>query len=59
MKNLTLTQTNKDGIAVICPNGMVKFYNMDGSRNENCPSGFYNSKDLEFYKENYIVRFSN
>lgn len=58
MKNSTFTQTIQQ-IAVICPNGIVKFYNMDGSRNENHPSGFYNSKDLDFYKKNYIVRFSN
>jgi len=38
---------------------MVKFYNPDGSRDMNNPDGFYNSKDLDFYKENYIVKFSN
>lgn len=50
---------DKHGIAVICSSGMVKFYNIDGSRNENHSIGFYNSKDLSFYKKNYIVRFSN
>lgn len=44
-------------IAKICLNGMVKFYNSDGSRNNNHPTGFYNSKDLIFYKKNYQVIF--
>ena len=38
---------------------IVKFYNSDGSRNMEHPDGFYNSRDLDFYKKNYIVKFSN
>lgn len=38
---------------------IVKFYNPDGSRNMEHSDGFYNSKDLDFYKQNYIVIFSN
>ena len=41
--------------AKICNNGIVKFFNTDGSRNTQHPSGFYNSKDLNWYKENYNV----
>ena len=51
--------TENKPIVVICPNGIVKFYNIDGGRNMKHPSGLYNSKDLGFYKENYIVKFSN
>lgn len=39
--------------------GIVKFYNIDGSRNMNHPDGFYHPRDLDFYKQNYIVKFSN
>ena len=47
-------------IAVISTfTGTVKFYNSDGSRNMEHPDGFYNSRDLDFYKKNYIVKFSN
>jgi len=38
---------------------IVKFYNSDGGRNMEHPDGFYDSKDLDFYKQNYIIRFSN
>lgn len=51
--------TENKPIAVICNNAIVKFYHPDGSRNMEHSTGFYNSKDLDFYKENYIVRFSN
>lgn len=44
---------------IICKNSIVKFYNIDGGRNMDHPTGFYNSNDLEFYKKNYIVKFSN
>ena len=51
--------TENKQIAVICPNGIVKFYNLDGTRCKQHPSAHYNSRDLDFYKENYIVKFSN
>lgn len=51
--------TENKPIAVINPNGIVKFYNLDGSRNIKHSDGFYNSRDLDFYKKNYIVKFSN
>lgn len=38
---------------------MVKFYNTDGSRDEEHPTGFYNSKDLGFYKESFTLKFIN
>jgi hypothetical protein len=46
---------NKEQMVIICPNGLVKFYNIYGSRNMEHPNGFYNSSDLDFYKENYKV----
>lgn len=53
-------KTENKPIAVISTfTNMVKFYNPDGSRQEEHPTGFYNSRDLDFYKENYIVKFSN
>lgn len=42
-------------IAKICANGMIKFYNHDGSRNKNHSLGFYNPKNLKDLKENYNV----
>ena len=39
--------------------GIVKFYNPDGSRDMEHPDGFYHAGDLDFYKQNYIVKFSN
>lgn len=51
--------TENKPIVVINSNGIVKFFNIDGSRNSEHPTGFYHSKDLEFYKQNYIVKYSN
>ena len=52
--------TEKKPIALISTfTGIVKFYNTDGSRNMNHPDGFYHPRDLYFYKQNYIVKFSN
>ena len=52
--------TENKPIAVISTStGIVKFYKPDGSRNMLHSDGFYNSRDLDFYKQNYIVRFSN
>ena len=53
-------KTENKQIAVISKfTGIVKFYNSDGSRNKEHSDGFYNSRDLDFYKKNYIVKFSN
>ena len=53
-------KTENKPIALIFPFiGMVKFYNPDGSRNTIHSDGFYNSRDLDFYKQNYIVILSN
>lgn len=45
----------KKPYAKIGSNGLVHFYNTDGTRNEEHPTGFYNSKNLEFYKQNYNI----
>lgn len=45
-------------IAVICKNGIIKFYNADGTRNTDHATGFYNAKDLVFYTKNYRVTFN-
>ncbi len=42
-------------IAKICPNGLIKFYNPDGSRNLNHPTGFYFPRNLNALKKDYIV----
>ena len=39
----------------ICPNGIIKFFNPDGTRNKDHATGFYNSKDKAFYKTNYEI----
>jgi len=53
-------KTENKPIALISTfTGIVKFYNPDGSRNMLHSDGFYNSRDLDFYKQNYIVKFSN
>lgn len=49
--------TKNKPIAVICPNNIVKFYTPDGRRDMNHSTGLYKSKDLDFYKQNYIVKF--
>ena len=36
---------------------MVYFYKSDGSRDTKHPNGFYNNRDLDFYNQNYIVKF--
>ena len=52
--------TENKPIAVISTfTGIVKFYNPDGSRDTLHSDGFYHSKDLDFYKQNYIVKFFN
>ncbi len=43
-------------VAVICANGIIKFYNSDGSRCENHPSGFYRPKFLNQLKKDFIVK---
>jgi hypothetical protein len=48
----------KKEIAIICPNGIIKFYNSDGTRKENHPTGFYNPKYLNQLKKEFIVKFS-
>jgi hypothetical protein len=39
----------------LCPNGMIKFYNTDGTRNEKHPIGFYRQSDIKFLKQDYEV----
>ena len=45
-------------IAVICPNGFIKFYNSDGTRKTEHPTGFYNPKNLEQLKKYFIVKYA-
>ena len=60
VKLTTIKKTEDKPIAVISRfTGMVKLYNYDGSRNSEHPVGFYHQKDLDFYKQNYIVKFAN
>lgn len=50
--------SNKKTI-IIHPNGIIKFFDKKGLRDKGHPSGFYRSKDLYFYKENFNVKFSS
>jgi hypothetical protein len=54
-----MNKKNKPIAVISTFTGIVKFYNIDGSRNMNHFDGFYHSRDLAFYKQNYIVKFSN
>jgi hypothetical protein len=49
---------SKKPIAVICPNGIIKFYKSDGTVNSNHPTGFYNSKHLEALKKDFTVKYA-
>ena len=51
------TELKKD-IAIICPNGMIRFYNSDGTRKDEHPTGFYNPKHLKHLKKDFLVKFS-
>jgi hypothetical protein len=44
-------------IAIICPNGLVKFYHRDGTRNDQHPTGFYRPDCLAELKKDYRVIF--
>jgi hypothetical protein len=45
-------------IAVICPNGIVKFYRTDGTRNSEHPDSFYRPEDIEKLKKDFIVKYA-
>jgi hypothetical protein len=46
-------------IAVICFNKIIKFYNPDGTRKKEHPTGFFfNQKDLEELKKTHTVIFN-
>lgn len=48
----------KKPIAKICPNGTIKFYHADGTRNKEHSTGFYHEKNLSTLKKDYNVIFS-
>ena len=50
-------QKNKP-IAKVCPNGLIKMYNSDGSRNIIQPSLFNSPQMLEFLKESHNIIYS-
>ncbi len=39
----------------ITANKMIHFFNPDGTRCNDHPTSFYNSKNLEFYKKNFDI----
>ena len=45
-------------IAVICPNGIVKFYRADGTRNSEYPESFYRPEDIKKLEKNFIVKYA-
>lgn len=47
------------GIAVLCWNGIVKFYNLDGTRKSDHPSGFYRPEDIKKLEKDYIVKYAD
>jgi len=48
---------NKD-IVVLCPNGIVKFYNSDGTRKTEHSSSFYRPEDIDKLKKDFIVKYA-
>lgn len=50
-------QANRPIVKINSVTNIAHFYNSDGSQNGNHPNGFYNGRDLGFYKENYNVIF--
>jgi len=52
-----MNKENKD-IVVLCPNGIVKFYHSDGTRNLEHPASFYRPEDIEKLKKYFIVKYA-
>lgn len=45
-------------IAILCPNGIMKIFNPDGSRNENHPTGFWHESQLAEIKKDFKIIYS-
>lgn len=39
--------------AKLCPNGIMKIYNPDGTRYTPHPTGFWTQKDIEFLRNDF------
>jgi hypothetical protein len=57
LKIKIMNKENKD-IVVLCPNGIVKFYNSDGTRKTEHSSSFYRTEDIDKLKKDFIVKYS-
>lgn len=45
-------------IAILCPNGIMKIFNPDGTRNLSHPASFWNEKQLDAIKKDFNVTFA-